>query len=259
LVVAITGASAGIGRATALRLARDRAAVSICARREDRLRQVADDVRQLGGRALPVVADVSREADMNDFVTATIREFGGLDVMVCNAGYGLYGAIDQIEPADMQRILEVNLVGTYNAMRACLPHFRRQRRGHIVVISSIAGRRGIPYMGAYAATKFAQAGLVECVRAETRASGLHVTGVYPVSTETDFFDTMTAVSGFTTEAHGPRQSADTVAEAIVRAIHRPVPEVFPYRKARALVWLNAVAPGWCDRLVTKWGRKPVLP
>jgi NADP-dependent 3-hydroxy acid dehydrogenase YdfG len=240
LVVAITGASAGIGRATALRLARDRAAVSICARREDRLRQVADDVRQLGGRALPVVADVSREADMNDFVTATIREFGGLDVMVCNAGYGLYGAIDQIEPADMQRILEVNLVGTYNAMRACLPHFRRQRRGHIVVISSIAGR-------------------VECVRAETRASGLHVTGVYPVSTETDFFDTMTAVSGFTTEAHGPRQSADTVAEAIVRAIHRPVPEVFPYRKARALVWLNAVAPGWCDRLVTKWGRKPVLP
>jgi short-subunit dehydrogenase len=257
-VVAITGASAGIGRATALRLARDGAAVAICARRRERLDEVAALIGQAGGQALPVVADVTRDADMTVFADETVARFGRLDVMICNAGFGIYGTIDQVTAAQMRSLLDVNYLGTYYAARAAMAIFRRQQHGHLIVVSSIVGKRGIPYMGAYSATKFAQVGLAEAIRGEVAGSGIHVSVVFPISTETEFFDVMTRQSGFATRAAGPRQSADEVADAIVRAIARPVPEIYPYRWARGLGILNAIAPGVCDRLVKRWGRKPNL-
>jgi len=257
-VVAITGASAGIGRATAIRLARDGAAVAICARRADRLQQVGDEVRAAGGEALPIVADVTREADMEQFVAATVDRFRRLDVIVCNAGFGIAGAIDDIAPAQMQKLIDVNFTGTYLAARAALRVFRRQGYGHVVVVSSIVGKRGVPYMGAYSATKFAQVGLAECLRAEVAGSHIRVSVVFPVSTDTEFFDVMTHETRVeVTPAAGPRQSVETVANAIVRAIEHPTPEVYPHFKSRLLVVLNAVAPGFTDRIVQRFGRKPV--
>ena len=257
-VVAITGASAGIGRATALRLARDGAAVALCARRADRLDAVAADIIAAGGQALAVRADVTRPDEIEGFIARTVERFGRLDVMMCNAGFGIAGAIDDITPPQMQKLMEVNYTGTYLAARAALRVFRRQGHGHVIIISSIVGKRGVPYMGAYSATKFAQVGLAECLRAELVGSAIHVTVVYPVSTDTDFFDVMSQETGTTVvRGPGPRQSADTVADAIARAIERPVPEVYPYFKSRALVWLNAFAPGLADRMVQRFGRKPV--
>jgi short-subunit dehydrogenase len=149
-------------------------------------------------------------------------------------------------------------MGTFYAARAALRVFRRQQHGHVVIISSIVGKRGVPYMGAYAATKFAQVGMAECLRAEVSGSPIHVTVVYPVSTESEFFDVMSRETGTTiARALGPRQDTAVVADAIARAIEHPVPEVFPHFKSRALVWLNAAAPGLCDRLVKRFGRKPV--
>jgi NAD(P)-dependent dehydrogenase (short-subunit alcohol dehydrogenase family) len=258
-VVAITGASAGIGRATALRLARDRASIAICARRADPLEETAQEVERLGGRALAVVADVTREADMQALVERTVERFGRLDAMICNAGFGLYGSIDRIDGARMRRVLDVNFMGTYHAARAALPVFRRQHRGHLIVVSSIVGRRGIPYMGAYAATKFAQTGLAECLRAELAGSGIDVTTVFPVSTDTEFFEVMTRESGWSTRATGPRQSAGEVADAIASVLDRPVPELYPHRKSRALAVLAVVAPAFSDRLVQRWSRKPIEP
>ena len=256
-VVAITGASAGIGRATALRLARDGAAIAICGRRRDRLDAAAADIRDAGGDALSIVADVTREADVNAFVERVVERFGRLDVMICNAGFGIAGAIDDIAPDQMQKLMDVNYMGTYFAARAALPIFRRQGRGHLIIISSIVGKRGVPYMGAYAATKFAQVGLAECLRAELAGSAIYCTVVYPVSTETEFFDVMSQETGSpVTRASGPRQDASIVAHAIVRAIERPVPEVFPHFKSRALVWLNTLAPGFTDRVVKRFGRQP---
>ena len=257
-VIAITGASAGIGRATAVRLARDGAAVAICARRADRLDLVAAEIIAAGGRAWPMVADVANQADMERFVAGTVEQFGRLDVMMCNAGLGIAGAIDDITPDQMRKLVDVNYMGTYYASHAALPVFRRQRSGHLIVVSSIVGKRGVPYMGAYAATKFAQVGLAESLRAELAGSPIHVTVVYPVSTETEFFDVMTRETGTTiTRASGPRQSVETVADAIARAVDRPVPELYPHAKSRALVVLNAVAPGLCDRVVKRFGRKPL--
>jgi NADP-dependent 3-hydroxy acid dehydrogenase YdfG len=256
-VVAITGASAGIGRATALRLARDGAALVICARRADRLHQVAAEITAAGGQALALVADVTSDADMQAFVASAVEHFGRLDVMMCNAGFGIAGAIDDITPDQMQRVMDVNYFGTYYAARAALPVFRRQGTGHLIIVSSIVGRRGVPYMGAYAATKFAQVGLAECLRSELAGSAIHVSVVYPVSTETEFFDVMCRETGTSvTRASGPRQDVSTVAEAIAHAIARPVPDVYPHFTSRALVVLNAVAPGLCDRIVQRFGRKP---
>ena len=257
-VVAITGASSGIGRAAALRLARGGAAVAICARRADRLQGVAAEIAAAGGEPLAVVADVTREGDMERFVAAAVDRFGRLDVIVCNAGFGVAGAIDEVDPAQMQELLDVNYTGTYLAARAALRVFRRQQHGHLIVVSSIVGKRGVPYMGAYAATKFAQVGLAECLRAEVAGSGISVSVVYPVSTDTEFFDVMTQHTGVAVpRAFGPRQDVDIVAGAIARAIDRPVPEVYPHFPSRFLVVMNAIAPGVTDRIVKRFGRKPI--
>ena len=257
-VVAITGASSGIGRATALRLARDGAAVAICARRLDRLEAAAAEISAAGGQALPMVADVTRATEMEAFVARTIERFGRLDVMICNAGFGVAGAIDQVPPEQMQKLVDINYTGTYHAIRAALPVFRRQHTGHLVIVSSIVGKRGVPYMGAYAATKFAQVGLAECLRAELAGTPIHVSVVYPVSTETEFFDVMVGETGApVSRAFGPRQPVDTVADAIARAIERPVAEVYPHRWSRGLAIMNALAPAFTDRFVQRFGRKPV--
>ncbi len=257
MVVAVTGASAGIGRAAAIRLARDGARVAMCARRRDRLDLLAADIVRAGGDALAVPADVTREADMDHFVRAAVERFGRLDVMICNAGFGVAGALDGISPDQMRALVDTNFMGTFLAARAALPVFRRQGRGHLIVVSSIVGKRAVPFMGAYAATKFAQVGLAEALRAECLGTDIHVTLVYPVSTDTDFFDVMTRETGTRVErAFGPRQRVETVADAIAQAIARPVPEVYPYWKARALVWLNAVAPGLTDRFVRRFARRP---
>jgi len=256
--IAVTGASAGIGRATALRLGRNGDAVVICARRSDKLHAVADDIRKAGGQAVPIVADVTRVDDMDRLIAAAVDRFGRLDVIVCNAGFGIAGTIDDVTPEQMRELMDINYMGTFYAARAAMPVFRRQRAGHVIIVSSIVGKRGVPYMGAYAATKFAQVGLAECLRSEVVGSNIHVSIVYPVSTETEFFEVMSQRTGMlVTRAAGPRQDAPAVADAIVRAIDRPRPEVFPHFKSRALVWVNTFAPGFTDRVVKRFGRKPV--
>jgi short-subunit dehydrogenase len=256
-VIAITGASAGIGRATALRMAREGYAIAACARRADRLDSLAGEIGAAGGQALAIVADVTSEREMANFVERTIERFGRLDVMMCNAGFGIYGAIDDISADQMRKLMDINYFGTFYAARAGLAVFRRQGRGHIVIVSSIAGKRGVPYMGAYSATKFAQIGMAECLRAELAGSGIHVTVVCPVSTASEFKDVMIRETGSdVSRSLGPVQSADDVAEAVARAIAHPVAEVHPYFPARGLVLLNALAPGFTDRFVQRFGRKP---
>ncbi len=209
-----------------------------------------------GGRAVPVVAAVTSATDMDRLARTAVERFGRLDVMMCNAGYGVAGPIDRVTSEQMRKLMDVNYFGTYHAARAALPLFHAQKRGHLVIVSSIVGKRGVPYMSAYAATKFAQVGLAECLRAELAGTDIHVSVVYPVSTDTEFFEVMSQETGTTVKrAFGPRQDAGKVADAVARAIERPVPEVYPYPKARALVLLNAVAPGICDRFVKKFGRK----
>jgi short-subunit dehydrogenase len=255
LVAAITGASSGIGLAIAGELARAGASVALGARRADRLDQAVRAIRAAGGSAEAVTVDVTSEADVLRLVTRAREAFGRLDIMVCNAGFGYYGTVEQTEPEVMRRMMDVNFMGTFYGARAALPVFRRQQSGHLVIASSIVGKRGIAQMSGYTATKAAQAGFAESLRTEFAGTDVHVSVVFPVSTDTEFRDAMGRDYGHTVSGLGPKQSAGTVARAVLACIRRPVPEVYPHAASRALAILNALAPGYADRLVQKYGRR----
>jgi short-subunit dehydrogenase len=155
----------------------------------------------------------------------------------------------------MRRMMDVNYMGTFYGAAAALPIFRRQNSGHLIVVSSIVGRRGIPEMGGYTATKAAQAGLAESLRAEFSGTPIHVSCVYPVSTPTEFVEAMARDYGHRISGLGPKQTVDDVAGAIVACVKRPRPEVYPYGVSRGLAILNAIAPRFTDRFVRKYGRR----
>jgi NADP-dependent 3-hydroxy acid dehydrogenase YdfG len=254
-VVAITGASAGIGEATARRVAAEGAAVVLSARRDHLLDALATSIISAGGRALAVPSDVTSESDMRALVQRAIDTFGRLDVMICNAGIGFHDAFERTPSDVMRRLVDVNLMGTLYAARAAIDVFFRQGSGHIIAVSSIVGRRGMAGSGVYSATKAAQIGFIEALRAEFVGTNLHASVVYPVGTDTEFHDAIHRDFGHRITPKGPRQSADDVARAIVECIVSPKAEVYPFPKAWWLAVLSVIAPAKADRVVQKWGRK----
>jgi short-subunit dehydrogenase len=254
-VVAITGASAGIGAACAEALAPRGARLALNARRGDRLDALAERLRAGGGRVETVPGDVTQTADLEALVARAVATYGRLDAMICNAGIGFHGAIDETPAGAMQRLMDVNFMGTFHATKAAMPAFRRQGSGHLVIVSSIVGRRGVGFTSAYSATKAAQVGFAEGLRADLRGSGIHVSLVCPVSTDTEFREVELRDFGRAVTGVGPKQTAAQVAEAIVACLERPRAEVYPHRLSRALVVLNAIAPGFTDQIVQKYGRR----
>ena len=252
---AITGASSGIGLAIARALAREGATVTLGARRAERLQQAVESIRTAGGAAEAVPMDVTSEADVQRLVDRAHAAAGRLDIMVCNAGFGYYGTVEQTSPEVMQRMMDVNFMGTFLGARAAIPIFRRQGHGHLIVISSIVGRRGIAQMSGYSATKAAQVGFVEALRTEFVGTDIHASVVLPVSTETEFREAMSRDYGHSIKGLGPKQSADTVAAAVLRCLRHPAAEVYPHAKSRGLTIINALAPGFADGLVRKYGRR----
>jgi short-subunit dehydrogenase len=254
-VAAVTGASSGIGLAIAKHLARSGVAIVLGARRGDRLNAAVADIRAAGGRAESVVTDVTSEADVQKLVQRASEAFGRLDVMVCNAGFGYYGSVEDTPSETMQRMMNVNFMGTFHGARAALPIFRAQSRGHLIVISSIVGQRGIAQMSGYSATKAAQVGFVESLRTEFSGTRIAVSVVFPISTDTEFRHAMERDYGQTVSGLGPKQSMDDVARAVVACVRKPRAEVYPHPAARALAVVNAIAPALTDRLVRRYGRR----
>jgi short-subunit dehydrogenase len=253
-VAVVTGASSGIGLACAQALAADGAAVMLGARRVDRLGHAVREIESVGGRAAAMAVDVTRDADVEALVAKARDTFGRLDIMICNAGFGYYGTLEDTPPDVMRRMMDVNFMGTFMGARAALPIFRAQNSGHLLFVSSIVGRRGIPFMGGYSATKAAQAALAESLRSEFAGTPIHVSCVFPISTHTEFRDAMARDYGHEISGLGPKQSVDAVARAIVGCIHHPRAEVYPHSTSRGLTVLNALAPGFTDRLVRRYGR-----
>jgi short-subunit dehydrogenase len=260
-VIAITGASAGIGRAVALRAAEEGATVILSARRPGPLAAVAEAITAAGGRAIAIPSDVTSASDMQMLVDRSRAEAGRLDVMICNAGLGYHDAFEATPLAVARRLVDVNLMGTFNAAHPAVAAFRLQGHGHLIAISSIVGRRGVGGSAVYSATKAAQAAFIEALRSEFRGSALKASVVYPIATATDFHEAIRREFGRTVGAAGPRQTADQVARAIVNCIVRPRPEVYPYRYAKLLAVLNVAAPAQADRVVHRFRRRsmPAAP
>lgn len=254
-MIAITGASAGIGEACARRFARAGASLALSARRADRLATLVDAIGASGGRAIAVPGDVTVEADVEALLSRAIDTFGRLDVVIANAGAGYHGTIEETPPDVARRLMDVNYMGTFLTARAAIRAFRRQGSGHLVIVSSIVARRGIGGTGAYGATKAAQLGLAESLRAELAGSGIHVSVVFPISTRTEFHDAIRRDYGRAFSGLGPTQEADDVARAMERAILAPRPEVYPHAISRGLAVANVIAPGLTDRLVQRFGRR----
>jgi short-subunit dehydrogenase len=254
MIVVITGASAGIGRALAVELAAGGAKLVLAARRIDRLEELD---RQLGGGHLCLATDVGRRQDCERLVQGTIERFGRIDTLVCNAGYGLLAPVAQTTPGQIQGIFQTNVFGTLDCIRPAIPHMLRQEprdgwRGQVMIVSSALARRGLPYFGIYSATKAAQLSMAEAMRIELAQQHIAVTSVHPGGTETEFGDVSASLSSGQRPkqiAGEVRQSAETVAKKMVRAIKRPRPEVWPIRTYRWMLGIGTLLPGVVDRVM----------
>jgi clavulanate-9-aldehyde reducatase len=225
-VAIVTGASSGIGEATALELARQGAAVALVARRHDRLVELAGKIERDGGRALPLEADVSDHGQVEALVGQSAAQLGGLHILINNAGVMLLGPIDGADVEEWRRMVEVNLLGLLYCTREALPVIRDSGGGHIVNVSSVAGRQANLGSAVYNMTKWGVTGFSEALRQEALHSNIRVTCVEPgiVDTELQGHNKHPAVVQALEkirEEVGDVLAAEDVARSIVYAVSQP--------------------------------------
>jgi NADP-dependent 3-hydroxy acid dehydrogenase YdfG len=218
----ITGASSGIGRALALEYARRGAHVAVAARRTTELEALVSDIAANGGKALPLTVDVADAAAAAETVRQAERDLGSLDMVIANAGVAVHKHVSTLEPEQLLHLLKVNVLGAIATLHAAVPIMLSQQRGHLVGVSSLAGRRGLPYSAPYCASKAALSTFLESLRIELHAAGLRVTDVQPGFVET----------AMTRAGVGPRPfkwTAPKAARVIVRRLERaPAVVAFPW-------------------------------
>jgi NAD(P)-dependent dehydrogenase (short-subunit alcohol dehydrogenase family) len=249
----ITGATSGIGRETALGFARAGANVVVAGRRKPQLQELVADIQAKGGRALAVRADVSEQAQVDRLIKNAIDQFGRVDTLVNNAGVGLAARFEQQSLQDFRRVMEVNFWGAVYACMAVLPHMRTQPAGGVIInVSSIMGKRGMPFQTAYCSSKFALSGFSEALRTEVMADKIDVSTVFPGAVETEIFETSANQAGIQMPAYVPKFPAREMARIIVQDARFPQPEIVMALDAQAINFFNKVAPNLFD-LALGWG------
>jgi 3-oxoacyl-[acyl-carrier protein] reductase len=185
-VAIITGASKGIGKAIALSFAKEKMKVALAARTKSDLDKVAEEVNKLGSEALIVPADVSRGQAVDHLISQTLENFGKIDVLINNAGMGVFAPVDELSTQDFDRMFAINMRSVFLCTRAVLPHMKNQKSGAIINISSLAGKNFFKGGSGYAATKWALNGFTKCLMLEAREYDIRVSVVCPGSVVTDF-------------------------------------------------------------------------
>lgn len=216
--VLVTGASEGIGRATAIAFARAGARIVLAARRLERLDEVAKEIAASGGEAFAVVADVADDASVDAMARAATERFGGVDILVNNAGYGLMGPLAELAVDDVRQNFEVNVFGVLRCVRAVVPEMRRRGGGHIVNVSSVLGGMTLPYLGPYAATKHALNALTASLRAELRPDRIGVSLIVPGRIDTGFSENAQRPTGHRSPGAYRGIPPERVAAAILGAV-----------------------------------------
>ena len=251
-VAVVTGASSGIGEATARELASRGATVVLAARDAEKLEAMRRGISASGGRAVAAQTDVSDEDSVGALVRRTVEEFGSLDVLVNNAGLGLSGRVADLRAEDLRYVFEVNTIGPLNCIQAALPHMGRG--GRIINVSSVVGKRAIPKVGGYCATKFALNALSDALRVEIAERGITVTSVYPGTTRTAFRENSKRTKD---ERRGWRPKGVTpekVAERICDAAEKGPRDVYVTLPDRVYVAATTLLPGLTDRALRAWAK-----
>jgi short-subunit dehydrogenase len=250
-VALVTGASSGIGEATAKRLARDGFRVALAARRADELTRVAREIEASGGQALPLPTDVRDREQIGRMVGATLDAWGHLDVLVNSAGLGYSQPVAELDPARLREQVDVNLVAVIECSQAVLPAMIAQRSGHIINVASIAGLVGLPESSVYCATKAGVIAFSEALRREVRPYGIHVTAFCPGFVATNFSPRLRRIR----EGHPDTRrlsgvmTADYVAGKIADTIRHPRRRVIIPPGWGALAWIAETFPWLTDAML----------
>lgn len=251
-VTIITGASSGIGYEMARQLAAQGAWLSLAARISDKLEGLAQDCRQLGGRALVVVTDVAEESQCRNLIENTMTEYRRIDNLINNAAITVWAKFEDMQTLEpFEQVMRVNYLGSMYCTYHALPYIK-QTRGRIAAVSSLSGKIGVPYRSAYAASKFALSGFFETLRIEVAEYGVSVTVVFP-----DFVQTGTRLQAFgadgklvqrDTQRKGRVMQVEDAANIILKAVANRKREEILSTRGKLAMWLKLIAPGLIDRL-----------
>jgi hypothetical protein len=241
-VAIVTGASSGIGRTTALALAKQGARVALVSRRGDALLELAWEINHQGSAAIVVRTDVTVKEQVEQMVREVIDHWGRVDILISNAGAYVRGPIVDLDPAEIQRSFDVNFFGGVYCARAVLPHMLAQKSGQIVFVTSMAGKIGLVNDAPYVSAKFALTGFCEVLRQELHGSGVSVTNILPGRVDTPF------ISHLKFAWITAKISPEKVARATLVGIRKRKPIVILPPQAGLLYYINVFAPSLSDRL-----------
>jgi len=246
----VTGASSGIGKLLALRFAREGAHVALVARRAPELEAVAEQIRAAGGTALVLPCDVADRQQVFATAGAARERLGPIDVLVNNAGYGHHRPFLEWDLDDMERLMQVNFLGTLYWTKAVLPEMVERRRGWLVFMASVAGKIGVPDESVYAASKFATVGLAEAISIEIEDANVHVLTVCPGTIRTPFFDAE-ALERMPPVAKRSMVDPEGLIDAIMKALASGKRELTYPRPIAAAYVTKAIAPEFLRRNVKR--------
>jgi short-subunit dehydrogenase len=247
-VILVTGASSGIGAATARLFGREGYRVVLAARRQERLEALAEEIRSAGGQALAVVSDCGVLDEVQNLVAQAISAYGQVDVLFNNAGFGRLDWLENLDPVeDIQGQIDVNLSGVIQMARAVLPHMIERRSGWIINMASVASYVGTPTYSIYAATKFGVRGFTEALRREVGVYGIRVSAIYPGGVKTEFSQhaRIQRKTGSTTP-DSLRLSSEQVAAAVLNLVRRPRRGLILPWPMRLAIWTNILFPALVD-------------
>ncbi|MCR5886699.1 SDR family oxidoreductase [Hymenobacter sp. J193] len=257
-VVLITGGTSGIGRACAVVFGRAGAKVVVTGRNEERLRETADELRSLGIEHRTVQADVGSEADSERAVAEAVAAFGGLDVLLNNAGISMRAMFQDADLDVIRQLMQTNFFGTVYTTKFALPYIL-EAKGSIVGVSSIAGYRGLPGRTGYSASKFAMQGFLEALRTELLPQGVHVLVACPGFTASNIRNVALAADGSQQGEspldEGSIMSSEEVARHLLRAVQQRRRDLVLTSQGKLTVWVNKLWPGLADKLVLNHFRK----
>ena len=239
-VVLITGASSGIGYASAIQFAKKGANIILVARKKNKLEQTAKDLKKFNVSTLVCECDVSDKSQVKKMSQKVFEKYESIDILVNNAGFAIYGSISSLTTEEIESQISTNYLGMVYCIKNFLPLMLKKKSGHIVNVASVAGSFGLPGIASYCASKFAMLGFSEGLKHELKGTGIGITVVSPIMVRTNFFD---HPSFSKMPKYSPTSlSAETVAKAILKASSSPRLEIIVPSVVRIAVWLKSTFP-----------------